>query len=126
MSKARFTIRTFGIKRNEKIATSVTVRGKKAEEILEKGLKVKEYELKKKNFSNTGNFGFGINEHIDLGIKYDPYTGIFGMDFYVVLSRAGKRVTVRRRAQSRMGSNQKVTKEESMKWFIQKYEGLLL
>ena len=105
MSKARFTIRTFGIKRNEKIACSVTVRGQKAAEILEKGLKVKEYELKKKNFSNTGNFGFGINEHIDLGIKYDPYTGIFGMDFYVVLSRAGKRVTVRRRAQSRMGNN---------------------
>ena len=126
MSKARFTIRTFGIKRNEKIACSVTVRGQKAAEILEKGLKVKEYELKKKNFSNTGNFGFGINEHIDLGIKYDPYTGIFGMDFYVVLSRAGKRVTVRRRAQSRMGNNQKVTREESQKWFIQKYEGLLL
>ena len=54
MSKARFTIRSFGIKRNEKIATYVTVRGKKAEEILEKGIKVKEYELKKRNFSNTG------------------------------------------------------------------------
>ena len=53
----------------------MTVRGKKAEEILEKGLKVKEYELKKKNFSDTGNFGFGIQEHIDLGIKYDPSTG---------------------------------------------------
>jgi len=22
-----------------------------------------------------------------LGIKYDPYTGIFGMDFYVVLTK---------------------------------------
>ena len=32
-------------------------------------------ELKKRNFSNTGNFGFGIQEHIDLGLKYDPYTG---------------------------------------------------
>jgi large subunit ribosomal protein L11e len=39
------------------------------------------------------NFGFGIQEHIDLGIKYDPYTGIFGMDFYVVLKKAGKRVS---------------------------------
>jgi large subunit ribosomal protein L11e len=105
LSKARFTIRSFGIKRNEKIACHVTVRGDKAEEILDKGLKVKEYELKKKNFSNTGNFGFGINEHIDLGIKYDPYTGIFGMDFYVVLSRAGRRVTLRRRCTSKMGTN---------------------
>jgi len=39
-----------------------------------------------------GNFGFGIDEHIDLGIKYDTSTGIFGMDFYVVLGRAGQRV----------------------------------
>ena len=53
-SRARFTVRTFGIKRNEKIACHVTVRGKKAEEILDRGLKVKEYELKKRNFSNGG------------------------------------------------------------------------
>lgn len=51
-SRARFTIRTFGIKRNEKISTHVTVRGKKAEDILTRGLKVKDMELKKKNFSN--------------------------------------------------------------------------
>lgn len=82
IAKARYTVRTFGIRRNEKIAVHVTVRGPKAEEILERGLKVKEYELKKKNFSETGNFGFGISEHIDLGIKYDPAIGIYGMDFY--------------------------------------------
>merc|ERR1712189_60557 len=33
-SKARFTVRSFGIRRNEKIACRVTVRGPKAEEIL--------------------------------------------------------------------------------------------
>ena len=33
-------------------------------EILERGLKVKEYELNQRNFSSTGNFGFGISEHI--------------------------------------------------------------
>lgn len=83
--KARYTVRTFGIRRNEKIAVHVTVRGPKAEEILERGLKVKEYELRKRNFSETGNFGFGISEHIDLGIKYDPAIGIYGMDFYVCM-----------------------------------------
>merc|ERR1712014_489913 len=86
-SKARFTIRTFSIKRNEKIAVHVTIRGEKAAEILEKGLKVKEYELNARNFSDTGSFGFGIDEHIDLGIKYDPQIGIYGMDFFVVLAR---------------------------------------
>ena len=84
-SKARYTVRTFGIRRNEKISVHVTVRGAKAEEIIERGLKVKEYELRKRNFSETGNFGFGISEHIDLGIKYDPGIGIYGMDFYVCM-----------------------------------------
>ena len=51
---------------------------------------MKEFELKRANFSDTGNFGFGIQEHIDLGIKYDPNIGIYGMDFYVVLGRPGK------------------------------------
>jgi large subunit ribosomal protein L11e len=40
-SKARYTIWCFGIKRNEKIAVSVTVRVDKAEELLKRGLKVK-------------------------------------------------------------------------------------
>merc|ERR1712115_589479 len=77
-SKARYTVRTFSIRRNEKIAAHVTVRGEKALQLLESGLKVKEYELHKDNFSESGNFGFGIDEHIDLGIKYDPSTGIYG------------------------------------------------
>ncbi len=38
---ARYTVRSFGIKRNEKIACHCTVRGAKAEEILERGLKVR-------------------------------------------------------------------------------------
>ena len=51
---------------------------------------VREYELRRDNFSANGNFGFGIQEHIDLGIKYDPAIGIFGLDFYVVLQRPGE------------------------------------
>jgi large subunit ribosomal protein L11e len=39
-----------------------------------------------------------------LGIKYDPYTGIFGMDFYVVLQKAGSRVSKRRRCKNRVGT----------------------
>jgi large subunit ribosomal protein L11e len=50
-SKAHYTIRTFGIRRNEKIAVHVTICGPKVEEILERGLKVKEYELRHKKFS---------------------------------------------------------------------------
>ena len=51
---ARLTVRTFGIRRDQKIATYVTVKGPKAEEILNKGLQVKEFELKARNFSTGG------------------------------------------------------------------------
>ncbi|OAO11720.1 RL11A, ribosomal protein 11A 60S large ribosomal subunit [Blastocystis sp. ATCC 50177/Nand II] len=123
---ARFTIRSFSIRRNEKISVHATIRGEKALEILERGLKVKEYELVKKNFSDSGNFGFGIQEHIDLGIKYDPNTGIFGMDFYVQLARPGGRVTKRKAQRSRLGYQHKVTREEAMEWFKKQYDGIIL
>jgi len=125
-SKSKYTVRAFAIRRNEKIAVSCTVRGQKAMEILDRGLKVKEYELYKENFSATGNFGFGIDEHIDLGIKYDPSIGIFGMDFYVVMGRAGFRVGRRKAKRSRIGAKHKITKTDAMKWFQQKYDGVLL
>merc|ERR1740117_234141 len=125
-SKACYTIRTFGIKRNEKIAVHVTIRGEKAEDLLKRGLRVKEFELRKKNFSDNGNFGFGIDEHIDLGIKYDTNTGIFGIDFYVVLKRSGDRVAKRRRQSSRVGGFQKISKEEAKQWFIEKLGGTVL
>ena len=122
-SKARLTVRTFGIRRNEKIACHVTIRGDKAEEILQKGLAVKEFELQEKNFSSSGNFGFGIDEHIDLGLKYDPAIGIYGMDFYVVLGRPGLRITQRKRARARLGVKQRVTREDAKKWFMAKFQG---
>ena len=126
-SRARYTVRTFAIRRNEKIACHVTMRGEKAEEILERGLKVKEYELRKGNFSATGNFGFGISEHIDLGLKYDPSTGIYGMDFYIVMKRKGGLRTTKKRAKAgRMGPGHRIAKSECQSWFKDKYEGILL
>ncbi|XP_014639236.1 PREDICTED: 60S ribosomal protein L11 [Ceratotherium simum simum] len=125
-SKARYTVRSFGIRRNEKIAVHCTVRGAKAEEILEKGLKVREYELRKNNFSDTGNFGFGIQEHIDLGIKYDPSIGIYGLDFYVVLGRPGFSIADKKRRTGCIGAKHRISKEEAMRWFQQKYDGIIL
>ena len=124
-SRARYTVRTFSIRRNQKIAVHVTVRGEKAAEILEKGLKVKEFELREHNFSKAGSFGFGIQEHIDLGIKYDPQVGIYGMDFYVVLERPGCRVSRRKRAPGRLGTHQRVSKNDAIKWFKDTYSGIV-
>uniref|UniRef100_T1IS76 60S ribosomal protein L11 n=1 Tax=Strigamia maritima TaxID=126957 RepID=T1IS76_STRMM len=125
-SKARYTVRSFGIRRNEKIAVHCTVRGAKAEEILEKGLKVREYELRRENFSDTGNFGFGIQEHIDLGIKYDPSIGIYGLDFFVVLGRPGFSIAQKKHRKGKVGVKHRLNKEDAIKWFQQKYDGIIL
>ena len=87
-----YAIRAFSIRRNEEIGCHVTIRGKKVEELLKLCLKVKDNELKGAAFSSTGNFGLGINEHIDLGLKYNHNTAIYEMDFFTVLARKGKRV----------------------------------
>jgi len=125
-SRARFTIRSFGIKRNEKIGVHTSVRGAKALEILDKGLKVKEYELREGNFSETGTFGFGIDEHIDLGIKYDPSIGIYGMDFFIVLARPGFRVSRKKRRPGRVGPSHRISKDEAKRWFETTFDGLIL
>lgn len=122
-STARLTIRSFGIRRNDKIATYVTVSGQKAEDILQKALHVKEFELKEKNFSASGNFGFGVQEHIDLGLKYDPTVGIYGMDFYVVLTRPGKRVALKKYKRGKIGASHKITADDAKKWFVTKFGG---
>lgn len=117
-SMARLTVRTFGIRRGEKISCHATVRGDKALDILERGLKVKEYELSGKCFSSTGNFGFGIDEHIDLGLKYDPSIGIYGMNFFIVLERPGFRVARRKRKHARVGVQHKISPQEAQDWSV--------
>merc|ERR1711907_65765 len=118
---ARYTVRTFGIRRNEKIATHVTVRGAKAMDLIERGLKITDYEISAKHFSETGNFGFGVNEHIDLGLKYDPGTGIYGMDFFIVLKRPGACVAKKKRKRGRLAPSHRVTKEDAMEWVRQTF-----
>merc|ERR1712130_492945 len=118
---ARYTVRTFGIRRNEKIACHVTVRGEKATDLIERGLKITDYEISAKHFSASGNFGFGINEHIDLGLKYDPATGIYGMDFYIVLRRAGYNVAKKKAKRGRIAPSHKVTKEDAMEFVRQTF-----
>ena len=52
-----------------------------------------------------------LEEHIDLGIKYDPGTGIYGMDFYVHLSRPGSRVKNRKLKVGKVGAAHKLRKD---------------
>ena len=110
---AQQTIRSFGIHRNEEISVFCTVRGSLAMDLFERALRIKEYRLSSKCFTDQGTFCFGIDEHIDLdGMKYDPNIGIFGMNFVVICGK------------SRI--NNRVTKEEAILWFQNTFNGIVI
>lgn len=69
---------------------------------------------------------FDQNEKFRSGIKYDPSIGIYGMDFYVVLGRAGYDIGKRKHKKARIGASHRITKDEAIKWFQQTYEGVIM
>jgi len=115
MRKAKKTVRDFGIRKGEHIACLVTLRGEKAKSFLEKVFPVIDNTLSRGCFDNQGNFAFGIKEHIEIpGTKYVPELGIYGMDIAISLGKPGYHVKRRRRAKSKVGLRQILTRDEAM------------
>jgi len=120
--RAKQTIRTWGIRRNEPIACMVTMRGEKAEDFLRKVFPAVGNRINPRSFDRNGNFAFGIREHIDIpGQRYDPSLGIVGMDVMATVERPGYRVSRRRRARSRVGQSHRVIREESIEFIKQSF-----
>jgi large subunit ribosomal protein L5 len=120
--RAKQTIRTFGIRRNEPMACMVTLRGDRAETFLARAFQAIGNRINPRNFDKTGNFAFGIREHIDIpGTRYDPNLGITGMDVMVTVERPGYRVSRRKRLRSKVGSKHRVTPEESRQYIAEKF-----
>jgi large subunit ribosomal protein L5 len=112
---AKKTIRDFGIREGEPIATVVTLRKQKAIDFLKKVLPVVDNKISRSSFDKQGNFTFGIKEHIEIaGVRYDPDVGIFGMDVCVTMTRPGYRVKTRRRRKAQVGPKHVLTPEESV------------
>jgi len=112
---------TFGSPKGRPIGCKVTLRGKSADAFLKRALEAIDNKISGKAFDTQGNFSFGIKEHIDLpDVKYDPNTGIYGMDICVTLERKGFRVA-RKRIKSKIGKNHLITPEESKKWLSEKF-----
>lgn len=113
--RAKNSIRDFGIRKGESIASIVTLREQDAIDFLKKALPVIDNKLSSKSFDGQGNFSFGLKEHIELpGVRYDPDVGIFGMDICVSVTRPGYRVKKRRKQRAKIGPKHVLTPEESM------------
>ena len=121
-TKAKKTIRDFGIRQNEPIAAVVTLRKEKAINFLKKVLPVIDNKISRSSFDKQGNFAFGLKEHIEIaGVKYDPEIGIFGMDVCVTLCRPGYRIKHRRCKQRDIPTAHRVTKDDAINFVSQKF-----
>ncbi len=117
---AKKTIQPFGIKKGEAIACKVTLRRERAKEFLKRCFKIQN-KLLVSQFDTYGNFSFGIAEHTDFGIRYDPKVGIYGMDVSVSLKRPGNRIKERRIQKKKLPGKQRISKEEGMAFLEKEY-----
>ncbi|MDI9623926.1 MAG: 50S ribosomal protein L5 [Methanothermobacter sp.] len=112
----------FGIRKKQPIGCKVTLRGKKAEEIIRKFLDGIGNKLKASQFDDQGNVSMGIEEHIDMpGMKYDPDIGIFGMDLSITFEKPGYRISRRRIQKRKVPRKHRVTREEAIKFMKEKF-----
>ncbi len=117
---AKRTIQPFGIKRGEAIACKVTLRGARAHDFLTRVFKIQN-KLYMSQFDTSGNFSFGIAEHTDFGIRYDPNVGIFGMDVSVSLKRPGYRIKERRIQRKKVPARHRLTRDECIAFLEKEY-----
>jgi large subunit ribosomal protein L11e len=83
--------------------------------------------VEEKQLFRNGNFGFGIQEHIDLGIKYDERSVYWyhGMNFYCVMGRPGFRAARKKRCGAKVGFSYRIGKEDTVAWFKKRFGGIV-
>ncbi|MDO8740377.1 MAG: 50S ribosomal protein L5 [Candidatus Woesearchaeota archaeon] len=108
-------IPTWGLRPGLPIGCKVTLRGKKATELLKRLLESKANKLKESQFDDYGNMAFGIPEYIDIpNVKYDPEIGVIGLEACVTLERPGFRVKKRKICKGKIAKDHQIKKEDAM------------
>jgi len=121
-TKTNKRIPTWGVRPGLELGCRVTIRGKKADELLKSLLKGVKGQLKESSFDTNGNFAFGISEYLNVpGIEYDPDIGIIGFEAAVTLQRRGFRIRRRALKKKRIPSSHKITKEDAIKFMKKEY-----
>lgn len=119
ISKKR--IPTWNVKKKEAIGVKVTLRGKEAEEMLQRCLEAVDRKVKPTCFDGE-NFSFGIKEYIDIpGMKYNMEIGNFGLNVCARIERKGYRVMRRKRKRSSISNTHRVKGKETMDFIAKKF-----
>jgi len=119
---SKTTNKDLGIREMMPIGCKVTLRGKKADEFIKEALSTRDNKMADYSFDDEGNLSFGIPDHtLFKSQRYDPNIGIFGMDVCITMSKPGYRIKRRRIARRRIPHKHRVTTDETIEFFKDKY-----
>lgn len=103
------------------LGCKVTLRGKRAVELL-KRLFAGISQLNKEQF-NQGFLSFGIKEYIQVpSIPFQREIGIIGFDVVATLKRPGYRIVKRRLARAKIKTSHKISKDETIEFFKKNFD----
>lgn len=115
-------IPTWGVRPGLPIGCKLTLRGKKAQEILKRLLAAKENRLKESCYDENGTISLGIREYIDVpNLEYDTSIGIIGFQASVTLSRPGFRIKKRKNRKTKIGKTHLITKKDAIDYFKKEF-----
>ncbi|MHA1146985.1 MAG: 50S ribosomal protein L5 [Promethearchaeota archaeon] len=113
-------IKEFNLRKGRPIGAKVTIRGEKAEKLLQRLIIVQDNKILMKSFDNYGNFSFGINEHIEIPkTDFDSDIGIWGLNVCGRIIRPGMRVKTRRIKRAKIPKHHYVSYAETQ-YFLKK------
>tara|TARA_Y100000310_G_C20688081_1_gene820392 strand:- start:722 stop:1318 length:597 start_codon:yes stop_codon:yes gene_type:complete len=120
--KSNKRIPDFNVRPGLEVGTRVTIRGKKAEELLKKLLPALENTLDVFQVSDN-HFSFGIKEYIEIpGIEYQRDIGIRGFNITVVFARPGFRVKRKKIKSGKLPKKQHISKQEIIDFMKQNFK----
>jgi len=119
-------IAAWGLRPGLPVGAKLTLRGEEAETFLKRLLYAKDNKLPAKIFDNAGNVAFGIPEYIEVqDAEYSPELGLMGFEAAITLERPGFRVKKRKLFQRKVGNSHKISKEDAIAFFKEKYNVII-
>ena len=120
---SKITSKDWSLRKRMPIGCKVALRKKDAEKFLKEALITRENKIAEYAFDNEGNISFGIPDHTSFkSQKYNPNIGIFGMDVSITMEKIGYRIKRRRLLRRKIPNKHKVKKDETIKFFKEKFE----
>ena len=119
---SRKRIPSFGVSPGLEVGARVTIRGKKALEMLRKLLGAIDNTLRKKQIADN-HFSFGIKEYLHIpGMEYQRDIGIKGFNVTVDFTRPGARVKRKKLKSSGIPKKQNVAKQEIINFMEENFK----